>query len=503
MLGFAPLASAPLASNATNAALPALTATATAAFAVTGAADAHSHTAAQASPDITFTGEGQSSALASGAVSDAGAAALAITATGLGAAITTGICAAQLVLSGQAVTHSTTAAAAAGALGLSRSAASSLGVAASAQARQLPLGLEAKATLGLTARLQGAMPIGLALRGESQGGARTVISLDLMAQGQASARLDGHVAGESGLAGSVHASAMAEGRGQLPFDLHGDSIARSQFKGRAEIGVSATGLARGVTHAQAQAAGVVSLQRDSDGLVPVMANALPALPLDAQGQGLVSTRVLSTAASTILGSGSGQALISAEGQIGIGAGIGITGRILASSRAPSLAVAAGAVGLAGAAYLQLPTHARLLRSAELMGLVHAGLISTGQLGGQLPLSSAGMAATPLLTKAGRSVPLQGMSAARSITHLQTTGSRMGLRGEAQGITARGGVGRSGLGLMAQAQGAVGLAAKAPCSSSPSSAATPRPRCASHCCPTAYRLRVPQLGSRCAPGAAPL
>ena len=454
MLGFAPLATAPLASNPIAAALPALTATATAAFAVTGVADAHSHVAAQAFPGIMLSGEGQSSASASGA----GAAALAITATGLGAAITTGICAAQLVLSGQAVTYSTTAAAAGGELGLARGATSSLGVAASAQGQQLPLGLEARAKLGLTARLQGAMHVGLALRGESHGGARTVISLDLMAQGQAAARLDGHVVGKSSLAGSVHASAMAAGRGQLPLDLRGDGIARSLSKGRAETGASATGLARGATPAQVQAAGVVSLQRDSDGLVPVMANALPALPLDAQGLGLVSTRVISAAASAILGSGSGQAWISAEGQVGIGAGIGIAGRILASSRAPSLAVAAGAVGLAGAAHLQLRTHARLVLSAELTGLLHAGLSSIGQLRGQLPLSSASMAAAPLLTKAGRSVPLQGMSAARSITHLQTTGSRMGLRGEAQGITARGGVGRSGLGLMVQAQGAAGLAA---------------------------------------------
>ena len=459
MLGFAPLAKAPLASNATAAVLPELTATATAAFAVTGVADAHSHVAAQATPGITFTGAGQGSALALGAVSDAGAAALAITATGLGAAITTGICAGQLVLSGQAVTHSTTAAAAAGALGLSRSAASSVGVAASAQGRQLPLGLEAKATLGLTARLQGAMPIGLALRGESQGGARTIISLDLMAQGQATARLDGHVAGESSLAGSVYASGTIACEGQLLLDLRGDSIARSMSAASAKSGVSATGLARGATPAQAQAAGVVSVERDADGLTTTLANARPALPLDAQGQGLVSTRVGSAVAAKILGSGSGQALISAWGQVGIGAAIGITGRVLASSRAPSLAVSAGTVRLAGAAHLQLRTHARLLRSAELTGLVHAGLISTGQLRGQLPLSSAGMAATTLQTKAGRSVPLEGTSAARSITHLQAAGSRLVLHGEAGGITARGGVGRSGFGLMVQAHGAASLAAK--------------------------------------------
>lgn len=458
MLGFAPLATAPLASNATAAALPVLTATAMAAFAVTGVADAHSHVAAQATPGITFTGAGQSSALALGAVSDAGAAALAITATGLGAAITTGICAAQLVLSGQAVTHSTTAAAAGGELGLARGATSSVEIAASTQGRQLPLGLEAKATLGLTARLQGAMPVGLGLRGESQGGARTIISIDVLAQGQATARLDGHVAGESSVAGSGQASAMAAGRGQPPLDLRGDSIARSQSKGRAESGVSATGLARGVTPAQAQAAGAVSVERDSDGLVPALANARPALPLDAQGHGLVRTRVLSAAASTILGSGSGQAWISAEGQVGIGAGIGITGRILASSRAPSLAVAAGAVSLAGAAHLQLQTHARFVRSAELTGLVCAGLNSLGQLRGQLPLSYAGMAAAPLLMAAGQSVPLEGRSAARTFAHLQTAGSRLVLHGEAGGITARGGVGRSGLGLTVQAQGAAGLAA---------------------------------------------
>lgn len=121
-------------------------------------------------------------------------------------------------------------------------------------------------------------------------------------------------------------------------------------------------------------------------------------------------------------------------------------------------MAAATVGLAGAAHLRLWTHATFVRSAELTGLVHAGLISTGQLGGQLPLSSAGMAAAPLLTKAGRSVPLQGMSAARSITHLQTVGSRFVLYGEAQGITARGGVGRSGLGLILQAQGIAALTA---------------------------------------------
>lgn len=458
MLGFAPLATAPLASNATAAALPALTATATAAFSVTGAADAQSHGAAQASLEIPFSGEGQGSAVAFGAVSDAGAAALAITATGLGAAITTGICAAQLVLSGQAVTHSTTCAASDGKLGLARGATSSVEIAASAHWQQVPLGLEAKAALGLAARLQGAMPVGLALRGESHGGARIVISLELMAQGQAAARLDGHVAGESSLAGSVHASGTIACEGQLPLEQRGAAVAHSSSAASAKIGVSAIGLARGATHAQALAAGAVSLQRDADGLTTTLANAQPALALEAQGQGLVSTRVGSAEAARILGSGSGQAWISAEGQVGIGAGIGIAGRILASSRAPSLAVAAGAVSLAGAAHLQLLTHARLLRSAELTGLVHAGLSSTGQLGGQLPLSSAGLAAAPLLMAAERSVPLDGTSAARSITHLQTAGSRFVLHGEAQGITARGGVGRSGLGLTVQAQGAAGLAA---------------------------------------------
>jgi hypothetical protein len=459
MLGFAPLATAPLASNATAAALPALTATATAAFAVTGAADAQSHVAAQATPGITFTGEGQGSAVAFGAVSDAGAAALAITATGLGAAITTGICAAQLVLSGQAVTHSTTYAASDGKLGLARGATSSVEIAASAQGRQLPLGLESKATLGLTARLQGAMPVGLALRGESHGGARTVISLELMAQGQAAARLDGHVASESSLAGSVHASGTIACEGQLPLDPCGAAVAHSMSAASAKIGVSATGLAWGATHAQALAAGAVSVQRGVDGLAAVMANARPALALGVQGQGLVSTRVLSLAAIKFLESGAGQVAIAARGQVGIGAGIGIAGRILASSRAPSLAVAAGAVSLAGAAHLQLLTHARLLRSAELTGLVRAELSSTGQLRGQLPLSSVGLAAATLLTRAGRSVPLEGTSAARSITHLQTAESRLVLHGEAQGITARGGVGRSGFGLMVQAQGAASLAAK--------------------------------------------
>ena len=421
MLGFAPLATATLASSATATALPELTATVMAAFAVAGAADARSPTVVQATPDILLSGKAKSSVLALGGA----AAALAIPVTGLGTAITTGIGTGQFTLAGELTARCATAGAATGELALACGAVSGVGIAASAQGRQLPLSLAAKASLRLAARLQGAMPVGLALWGESHSIARTASSLDLMAQGQATARLVSHVAGESGLAGSGHARAMATGRGQFAFELRGAAVAHSLSEGRVEAEVLAPGLARVATALCAQAAGAVSVQRLGDGLAAVMAQTRPALPLHGASAGHAAARIMANHSLSFFSVAQAKAAITGSSLAGIDPGVegsastAITAAMLpkftlegagfAVSVPPRFAHLQGALPLAGAATSHATAQANSLKLTVVTGFAQGLTKVLGSGASRLDLAAASTVAMHIPATVGSTVLLAGQA----------------------------------------------------------------------------------------------